>query len=159
LKKWATRLEFGTPTCQGGSENKKGRHESLQMANFSQLISSLREQMNATLSRSDVLKPLAWLIGTLTITTVLMVYVQSPNWLLVVMAMLLVAIIILYGWAYGFCLLKDRDALRSEKYSLHKMAIEHRLIGDNSTGLFEPDETNQAPMGRVGATKQIEHEP
>jgi hypothetical protein len=122
-------------------------------------MASLREQMSATLSRSDVLKPLAWLIGMQTLAIILLVYVHAPNWLLIILATLLVAIIVLYGLSYGFCLLRDRDALRSEKYSLHKMAIEHRLIGDNLAGSFEPDQVTQSSTDGEDATKQIEHQP
>jgi hypothetical protein len=124
------------------------------MPDFLQLVSQLREQMHATLSRSDILRPIAWLIGILTTTTVLLVVAQAPEWLLFLIAGLLVAMIALYGFAYLFCLVSDRDALRSENYSLQKMAIEHNLIGDSTTGLFEPRETD----GLGGdSTKQIEH--
>jgi hypothetical protein len=127
------------------------------MTNFLQLVSSLREQMSATLSRSDALKPLAWLIGILATSTVLMLYVKAPEWMLAIMAFLLVASIFLYGFAYTFCLFKDRDALRSERYSLHKMAIEHGLLGDSSTGLFDPTTESQEPrLTPAAATKQIE---
>ena len=91
--------------------------------------------MIATLSRSDALKPLAWLILTLTTTSVLLVYVAGPAWLLIVAAGLLAAAIALYFIAFSFCL-KDRDALRSETYSLHKIAIEHGLTGDSITGVI-----------------------
>ena len=83
--------------------------------------------MNATLSRSDALKPLAWLIVILTTTSVLLVYVAGPVWLLIVAAGLMAAATALYFIAFSFCLIKDRDALRSETYSLHKIAIEHRF--------------------------------
>ena len=92
--------------------------------------------MNATLSRSDALKPLAWLILTLTTTAVLLVYVAGPAWLLIVAAGLLAAAIALYFIAFSFCLIKDRDALRLETYSLHKIAIEHGLTGDSITGVI-----------------------
>jgi hypothetical protein len=41
-----------------------------------------------------------------------------------------------YFAAFGFCLVRDRDALRSETYSLHKIAIEHGLTGDSITGVI-----------------------
>jgi hypothetical protein len=126
------------------------------MPDFTQLVSTLREQMSATLSRSDALKPLAWLTGILTLATVLMLYAQAPQWLLLVMAILLVCSAVLYAWAYGYCLLYDRDALRSEKYSLNKMAIEHGLIGDSATGLFKTEDLTQ-PAVPDSQTKQIEH--
>jgi len=106
------------------------------MPDLLRLVSALQEQMNATLSRSDALKPLAWLIVTLTTTSVLLVYVAGPAWLLIVAAGLLAAAIALYFIAFSFCLIKDRDALRSETYSLHKIAIEHGLTGDSITGVI-----------------------
>lgn len=109
------------------------------MADFLQLVSMLREQMNATLSRSDVLKPLAWLIGILSALTVFLAVAKAPEWLLIWTAVPLLCAVALYGAAYVFCLLKDRDALRSEKYTLHKMAIEHGIYGDSKIGLIEPD--------------------
>jgi hypothetical protein len=68
------------------------------------------------------------------------------------MSIVLVAVIALYGTAYVFCLLKDRDALRSESYSLHKLAIEQGLLGDSTTGMFAPE----AESSQRGITKQIE---
>lgn len=114
--------------------------------------------MNATLSRSDVLKPLAWLIGILTFSTVLLVTASAPHWLLILFACLPPATVVLYIGAYIYCLLMDRDALRSEKYSLHKMAIEHNLIGDSTVGLFRAEETLASPSGD-DPTKQLEHRP
>lgn len=86
------------------------------MTEFLHILSSLREQMSATLSRSDVLRPIAWIVGILTTTTVVMLFAKAPDWLLILMATLLVLNIFLYGFAYLFCLLKDRESLRSEKY-------------------------------------------
>jgi hypothetical protein len=45
--------------------------------------------------------------------------------------------LLLYACGYVFFSYRDSDALRSERYSLSKMAIEHRLVGDNTTGLVE----------------------
>jgi hypothetical protein len=106
------------------------------MPDLLRLVSTLQEQMNATLSRSDALKPLAWLIVILTTTCVLLVHVAGPAWLLVVAVCLLAAATALYFVAFGFCLIRDRDALRSETYSLHKIAIEHGLTGDSITGVI-----------------------
>jgi len=91
------------------------------------------------LSRSDVLKPLAWLIGIITTTIVLMIFAKGPQWILILMSVLLVLSIVLYFFVYVFCLFRDRDALRSEKYSLQKMALEHGIFGDNVSGIVEQD--------------------
>lgn len=116
------------------------------MTAFLQIVSALKEQMHATLSRSDVLRPLAWLIGLLLTGVVAVAIGKAPEWLLVLLASLLVGCILLYGVAYVYCLmLKDPDLLRSEKYSLQKMAIEHGLIGDNHVGLFEENDKVEKP--------------
>ncbi len=129
------------------------------MADFLQLASLLREQMNATLSRSDVLKPLAWLIAMLVGATVLALFAKAPDWAVIALLATLIVIVALYACAYGFCLFVDRDSLRSEKYVLHKMAIEHKLIGDSSSGLFEPNEAVRPAATEGRATKQIGHQP
>lgn len=116
------------------------------MANFMQLVSMLREQMNATLSRSDVLKPLAWLIGILATATVMALAASAPEWMLVILIWSLVGSIGLYAFSYIFCLFMDRDALRSEKYSLHKLAIEHGLLGDSTTGILDPESGRPSPL-------------
>jgi hypothetical protein len=60
-----------------------------------------------------------------------------PVWLIILLAVILVFAFILFFIAYGYCLIKDRDALRSETYSIQKMAIERGIIGDSSTGYVQ----------------------
>jgi hypothetical protein len=126
------------------------------VTDFLQLVSTLREQMNATLSRSDVLKPLAWLVGILATMTVLALFAKAPTWILMFFVLFLGLSILLYGIAYIVCLLYDRDALRSEKYSLHKLAIEHGFFGDNVSGTFEDAPGATARLEPSTSTKQIE---
>jgi len=115
------------------------------LADFAQLVTMLREQMNATLSRSDVLKPIAWLIGILATATLALTFSKAPEWLLICVAICMLFAVALYVGAYVFCLIKDRDALRSEKYSLQKMAIEHGILGDNMTGIIDSTATEVQP--------------
>ena len=84
------------------------------------LVSVLREQMHATLSRSDALKPLAWLIVIIMTTAVMLVYATAPEWLLIVSASLLSAAITLYFVAFSYCLVKDRDAGTSARVALEE---------------------------------------
>ena len=123
-----------------------------------QFVSTLREQMHATLSRSDVLKPIAWLVGLLVTLTLGLAFGRVPHWLLMVSASLLGVSVALYVGAYLFCLLMDRDALRSEKYSLQKMAIEHGIYGDSRIGIIEPDTTNPKMIGQTEASPKSEAE-
>jgi hypothetical protein len=107
------------------------------MTEFLQIVAALREQMHATLSRSDVLRALVWPMGILMTFTLGLVVVHAPIWLLATFGTLAAMSTILYGASYIFCLLNDRDSLRSETYSLNKMAIEHGIYGDSRIGIVE----------------------
>jgi hypothetical protein len=128
------------------------------MPDFMQFVSTLREQMHATLSRSDVLKPVAWLVGLLVTLTLGLTIGGVPHWLLIVSSSLLGASVLLYVGAYLFCLIVDRDSLRSEKYSLQKMAIEHGIYGDNRTGIIEPGVTVPKMIGQAETATKSEAE-
>ena len=104
------------------------------------MVATLREQMQAELTRTDALRPMIWPIaGLLTALTVGMT-VGAPKWLLISLAGALGIMLLAYVVSYVFFAIKAPDALRSEKYMLHKMAIEHGLLGDSQTGLRKPEE-------------------
>ena len=125
------------------------------MTDFMQIVSSLREQMNATLSRSDVLRPLAWLVALLGTICISALWMKAPVGILTIFVLFLGLAVVLYIFAYGFCLFADRDALRSERYSLHKMALEHGFYGDNRMGLVDPaaDTKSQIVDASAAASK------
>ncbi len=60
----------------------------------------------------------------------------------------------MYLAAYIFFMIRSPDALRSEKFTLSKLAIEHSAKGDNLSGLIEPGNAKQLPLPSV--TKQEE---
>ncbi len=120
------------------------------MTDFLQLVASLREQMSANLSRSDVLRPLAWLIGLLLTSILGAATVKAPSWVLLTLSASVVAAVLVYAFAYVFCLFNDRDALRSERYTLHKMAIEHGIYGDSRIGLIN-DTANPAAVRAISS--------
>jgi hypothetical protein len=126
------------------------------MTEFLQFFSALREQMSAALSRSDILRPLTWLVGMFLVATVSLIAAKSEQWVIVTLIVLLVIIVILYLGAYSYCLIRNPDALRSERYSLQKMAIEHGLLGDSTSGTFKSEETNARAI--ESSAKQIEHQ-
>lgn len=43
---------------------------------------------------------------------------------------------LLYLGAYIYCLATDKDALRSETYTIQKMAIEKGFVGDSLIGVL-----------------------
>lgn len=103
--------------------------------------------MSATMTRSDVLKPLAWLVGILALSTALFIYAGAPAWIVAALGISLLTGVFLYFACYVFCLVYDRDALRSEKHSISKMAIEHGVYGDNNSGVISlpPQESRSLP--------------
>ncbi len=111
------------------------------MPEFIKLLSELREQMSAELTRSDVLRALIWPNAGLLLAFTAAISAHAPNWCLVVVAGMLGVFMLLYAVAYVFFALTDPDALRSEKYKLQKIAIEKGLFGDSLTGLKQIDES------------------
>jgi membrane protein implicated in regulation of membrane protease activity len=124
------------------------------MTEFFQLVSMLREQMHATLSRSDILRALILPLAMLVSSILILALASAPHWILIVFAVMFVLVALLYGSSFVYCLLKNPDALRSEKYVLNKMAIEHKLVGDSNAGVFEIEPSGQAAI--EASTKRIE---
>jgi uncharacterized protein YacL len=116
------------------------------MSDFLNIVSALREQMNANLSRSDILRPLAWVMGILVFGLIGVLLRSPPSWLLVVMVAFIGTALIIYLGSHIFCLFKDRDALRSERYSLQKMAIEHGVFGDSTRGIIDAESPKNAAL-------------
>ena len=109
--------------------------------------------MSADLSRTDVLRPLMWLTGTLVLASVGAFLSDAPKWATIAMLSMLGTSVLAYISAYAFCLFSDRDALRSEKYSLQKMAIEQGLYGDSDRGLIEPNDNGLVALPSTEKTK------
>lgn len=83
-----------------------------------------------------------------------LVGVGGPTWLLIIFATLLILGMFLYGTAYVFSLTRNPDWLRSETYSIQKMAIEHGVYGDSQLGLIEAsDPKNTTPLIEVQSSE------
>ncbi|MBS4090522.1 hypothetical protein [Pseudomonas rustica] len=97
-------------------------------------IWSVLQQALASGSRSTVLKPLGWLVA-LTLAGAISAFSLNPTiWFSNVLGVMCVLSIILYIVAYIYFAITDKDALRSEKYSIQKLAIKNGFIGDDQTG-------------------------
>lgn len=94
-----------------------------------------------TRSRSTVLYPMQVLLGFLLTATIGAVHEKAPAWLLVLLAVFDCIALMLYVGAYVYLLPRDRDALRSERFALHKLAIEKGFVGDSLVGRVDPDKT------------------
>ena len=70
---------------------------------------------------------------------------KSPAWVLTFFAVLSGCATVLYFAAFIYCLFVDRDALRSETYSIQKLAIEKGFVGDSSVGILVPNSQTKLP--------------
>ncbi len=96
-----------------------------------EMIRAFLSQASSSGSRSTALQPLGWLSGILTSGLAIAAYWKAPEWALIALCGFLGATVLIYLVSYIVYAVKDPDALRSEKYTLSKMAIEKNLIGDN----------------------------
>jgi hypothetical protein len=109
---------------------------------FTQLVQQALQRN----TKSTVLKSLGWLVGILSATTVFSSKYSSYEWLVVLLAVLDALAVIVYIGFFMFFAFKDPDLLRSEKYSIQKMAIQHGLIGDDLSGLFKIPKIGDVPL-------------
>lgn len=119
-----------------------------------ELIRSFLEQATAQGSRSTALSPLGWLAAILSSALFGAFIAHAPNWATISIMVALCLSVFMYLAAYIFFMIRSPDALRSEKFTLSKLAIEHSAKGDNLSGLIEPGNAKQLPLPSV--TKQEE---
>lgn len=98
------------------------------------ILAALVEHATAQ-SKSTVLKPLAWLLSICAVSILGAVRFSAPRWLMIVLAVPFCLTVLLYCGSFIFCLFTDKDALRTERYSIQKLAIERGFVGDSSVGL------------------------
>ena len=117
-----------------------------------ELIRSLLQQATAQGSRSTALNPLGWALAIILSALLGSAFDHPPIWLTPILAVCAGTIVVAYLFAYFFLLVKDRDALRSERFQLSKMAIERSVVGDNIAGFINPAE--QPPLLPVAKTPE-----
>lgn len=77
------------------------------------------------------------MLGICVTAVVACVEAKAAAWLLILFGVASAVTVLLYLCAYLYCLVKDRDALRTETYSIQKLALEKGYVGDKLTGLIE----------------------
>jgi len=100
------------------------------------MIHQLFQKSDASGSKSTILKPLTWFISLLLAAIIALSYTKANSWLIVFLVILISIAFIVFIMAYIYCLFKNPDALRSETFSIQKMAIEKGVFGDNISGTF-----------------------
>lgn len=100
-------------------------------------LQAFMSQAFSSASRSTALQPLVWLSALLIFGFLIALRYDLPTWGVVFLACLAAVAIVIFLGSYIYFMFKNPDALRSEKYTLSKMAIEKNLIGDDVSGLIE----------------------
>jgi len=101
-------------------------------------------------AKTTVLRPLAWIITLLLSGTIAAFALKIPDSVGITFLVLLVFCIFLYFYSYIFFMHKDPDQLRTENYSLQRLAIEKGVVGDSLKGVFD-SKIGHSLEKRVGA--------
>lgn len=103
--------------------------------------------------RSTILNPLQWIWLPLLIAVIFSAYLLH-SWLTTALFILLCVVFVVFIGAFIFALLTEPELLRSEKYLVEKLAIEHHL-GDSKYGdaasaadMIPNDSQSQQRIGR-----------
>lgn len=105
-------------------------------------------------SKSTALNPLVWLIGLTLVGSISAQILGSPSWFADILRFLCIASIIYYMVFYFYFAKTDKDALRSEKYSIQKLAIQKGFIGDDQTGYIAIDIVDNESQRKVSLSDQ-----
>lgn len=68
------------------------------------------------------------------------------EWFIHVLWAFVFLLIIVFVRDYRYLLSHDRDALRSEKYPIQKLAIKHGHVGDSEIGTIDMDATKDVKL-------------
>jgi threonine/homoserine/homoserine lactone efflux protein len=105
-----------------------------------ELFRSLLQQATAQASRANALNPLAWAFGLALSALLVAARISgAPQWLLVLLGVAVAGTGSAFLVAYFILLFIDRDALRSERFTLSKLAIEKSVTGDSLRGFTALD--------------------
>lgn len=113
-------------------------------------LQELLRTAQASGSRSSALAPLQWFLGLAIAGLVAAARYAAPDWVLLSLGCVLAVATASFVGAYAWFMFKSPDALRSEKYSLSKMALERAAVGDSQSGLLQPADTVKRLGGGPG---------
>jgi len=121
-----------------------------------QLFARLAESVVSG-SRSTALKPLLGLDALLAVTTVASCAPVSgvPRAIQIGLFVITTVCIAVTIGAYFYFMFRNPDYLRSERFSLQKMAIERGIVGDNLQGIIT--ERRQTSLSAPEPVVAIEH--
>lgn len=88
-------------------------------------------------SRTNALNHLHWLLIAFAAIIAALFAAGVPMFLIYVFTVFECAVFIAYLVTHFWFMVKNPDALRSEKFTIQKMAIERGLYGDSTSGMME----------------------
>ncbi len=118
----------------------------------------LANQTQIGQSRSSVLNPLQWTLAILLLGLGILALSRAPAWIITGGAVGFFVSLAFLLFSYGFFMRKNPDALRSEWYSLNKIALEKGLVGDNLQGFKAVDAATGRLLTGSGADQEVEQE-
>lgn len=101
--------------------------------------------------RSTALHSMQWMLGLSLTGLVFALREDAPNWLIVTLVCFVGLAVAVYLGAYLYLLIRNPDALRSERFTLEKMAIEKGVVGDHLVGTADPDQAKNVRRLAEGA--------
>lgn len=119
-------------------------------------VRQLIEQGFEPRSRSTVLTALLTMAGILAAAMLISGGEHTRAWMPIFFAILFTCDFGVFLWAYLYFGRRDPELLRTERYLEHKLAIEHRLVGDKLTGVIDARAAASLADTIEEAPKQIE---
>ncbi len=116
------------------------------------LIQSFLSHSDAKGTRSTALHSLQWALGLLLAALPHTILAKAPEWMLVALLVAIAIVLAVFLGAYIYFLVRNPDALRSEQFTLSKLAIEKGLVGDNISGFTDPSSQLSAAEGTLAIT-------
>ena len=114
-----------------------------------EMLKSFLEHYSAKGTKANVLKPVGWIISVLIFANIYVFYINLPIWVCILFTIFSSLAILLFIFSYIYCLLTDKDALRSESFTIQKLAIEKGFVGDNIIGKLNPLSEQQKALDIV----------
>lgn len=96
-------------------------------------------------SRSTVVSPIGWVLGISLAGLAASLKLSAPGWVLISLVIMGFLSFGTFLGAYIYFAITSPESLRSEKYTLTKMAIEHSAKGDNVVGLIGVNDLPRLP--------------
>lgn len=102
---------------------------------------------------------LGWMAFTLASAMIWSVRFGAEQWMQITLATMLAIDFVVFIGLYIYFSLTNTDALRSERFSIQKMAIERNLLGDSVSGLRDITPTDTSPKAIANPTPQLGTKP